>query len=464
MNRDVIIFLEYGFFAIALIGAYVLLLFFYSSVLVRTYVFLGILPLICVFFSLRVAGIEASPEKTYFLALLPMLIYKVFFKTDRTDIWYIPKNISKAFGLFVVVMVVAQTVNEGMKIPPSTAVYLAGLLGKGLIVYFVVRIVDNERKLEFCLKNVVVSLFIIQALSWCEICFARDFYFFRMEYLRFIIPLSEFTPLGNPNLLARYIIILYPFSALGLYYFKKNSLSYKIALANIVGVALLIVATLSRAGMIAFIIQAGMILYYNRKSLSERSRSFIPVALAVTVFFFVVFGGVMIERFTKMYTDLYSPVAAMSDRSFMEINLRMRTWLASIRIIGDYPLTGVALSNLEETMINYGSVKIVGYFEGTEVITIHGSILRFLVLGGVFAGIAFVSLAFKYLKLLYQKYKSEGRSRPDVLMAYAFISAAGVFLASLAADPLYLNIFWFTAGMALAANIIGRQEEKNEDM
>ena len=142
---------------------------------------------------------------------------------------------------------------------------------------------------------------------------------------------------------------------------------------------------------------------------------------------------------------LTSPLYATS---LPEINVRMRIWLASIAIIKDYPIWGVGLDKLEDFLLSYGSIKFIG--SDIQAMQVHGSLLKFTVIGGIMTGISLVILIFYFIKFLLKNMNFQTNFKHKFFVQSSLVSTVGVLISSIAADPIYLNILWFTVGMVLA--------------
>jgi len=435
----------------------VILLVCYCIVLIKPYFSLVLFPLISLFTRFSIGNIQMSPEKMYILLLLPLLLIVIFYreiKKFKTNCLLvsskrvIPKNIKISFICFWFSLLVSQIINVKGIPSFSTLNYVLGYLGKGFLVYLIVYFIDNERKFKLCLKALVISLLIIVVLGSLEILLSRDFFVFRFEKGVFHLPVSQYTPLYNPNLLARNILILFPFAVFGLYYFWKSFLFFCLAFLGVSGSFLLIISTLSRAGIFAFGAEIMLFIYFLRKIIINKMPFLIPLMAFVVVFCAKLYGAVIIERYINMCEALTSPLYATS---LPEINVRMRIWLASIAIIKDYPLFGVGLDRLEDFLLTYGSIKFIG--PDIQAMQVHGSLLKFTVIGGVITGISLVILIYFFVKFLLKHIKFQSNFEYKFFVQSSLVATVGVLISSIAADPIYLNILWFTVGLVLAVII-----------
>ena len=437
----------------------VILLVCYCVVLVRPYFSLALFPLISLFTRFSIGNIQMSPEKLYILLLLPVLLIVIFyrktkkFKTNQSknilsvvsSKSIIPKDIKISFICFWVLLLISQIVNARGIPSFSTLNYVLGYLGKGFLVYLIVYFIDNERKFKLCLQSLVISLSIVVVLGFLEILLSKDFFVFRFEEGLFYLPVSQYTPLYNPNLLARNILILFPFAVFGLYYFRKKFLFFCLALLGVIGSFLLIISTLSRAGIFAFGVEIMLFIYFLRKIIINKVPFLIPLMASVVVFCAMLFGDIIIERYINMFEALTSPLHAAS---LPEINIRMRIWLASIAIIKDYPIWGVGLDKLEDFLLTYGSIRFIG--SDIQAMQVHGSLLKFTVIGGMITGISLVILIYFFVKFLLKQMKFQSNFKHKFFVQSSLVSTTGVLISSIAADPIYWNILWVTVGLVLA--------------
>ncbi|MFH1305221.1 MAG: O-antigen ligase family protein [Candidatus Omnitrophota bacterium] len=446
--------LETGLYLFLILAAYFFLFFFYSSIMVRAHWFLAAIPLACVFTGFPFGGLGgASPEKTYVLLLLPGLLYLVFFKQglSQSRRGGIPRTITFTFLLFWLILLAAQSVNAGGVPSFSTLSYLLGLLGKGLLVFFIVRIIDRKSMLDLCIKSIIVSTVAIQILAFTEILISGDFFVLRNNAYNLNLAVSNLTTLPDPTLMARNLVVVFNFAVFGAFYFRKTPFFKWLSIIQIVGSAMLILASLSRTGLITFLMEVFIILFFRKEEILKNLSFSFTAVISTVVLIGVFFWSKLTERFINMWKLLSSPMEA---RSFMGISLRMKSWMAGIGIIVDHPFFGVKMDDLEQILTKYGSISLTGPEQMLRVHSTQGSILKFMVKGGVFAGMTFLLLACFYMKFLVNRLRQTRNDTHKLFIQTAIAQAVATLVFSFSTDAYFLNIFWFSAGIIFAGDII----------
>lgn len=440
------------------------LIIFYSLAIVRTHWFLGIFPLICIFTRFNIGNIELLLQKFYMLLLLPAFLLVFLYKkiprikgTKQTNIYgkkLLPKNISIAFLCFWLLLFITQLINTKGIPSLSTLNFVFGWLWRGALVYFLVYFINKKYKFEFCLKLLILALSIIVILGFVEILLSRNFFILRYEREAFSLALSKHTPLYNPNLLARNIVILFPFAVFGVYYFRKSLLFANFIHFVVVGSIILILSTFSRAGLIAFGIQILFFLFFLRKIIFKKYNFIIPGIGLICSVTGILIGRQLYLRFLDLINILSSPFYAQTT---FDIRQRMRAWIASIETIKESPLIGVGLEKMDSYLFAHGASKLL---DGKLVIIPpHGGFLFFFVIGGALLFFSLLLLFYVYLNFLVKKSKAINNKTYKFFVQCALISIIGVIICAVSANPFHLNILWFTIGFILSGV---RIQEKTE--
>ena len=216
------------------------------------------------------------------------------------------------------------------------------------------------------------------------------------------------------------------------------------------GNLLLIIAALSRAGLIAFGMQIICFVFLIYRNASPKYM-FILLSIILLLFsILMVFWDKLLERITSIFDVLLSPFNA--DRYF-DIRRRMRMWMADFNLIKDNTLTGVGIENMHKYLYEYGAVK---YVNGKEIVVHpHGGFLFFTVIGGFLVLIPFIIFLFCYFRFLLNKLKRSKSIVRSIFIEAAIISIIGINISAISANPFYLNIFWFSLGFVLSGiNVI----------
>ena len=156
-----------------------ILVFFYIIlcvlVCIRPYWFIGFLPIVMLFTRFDPLDINASPEKIYFLFLIPALIIVLIMRGIKSiKIIKMPKKIIISFLIFWLTLLITQLLHSGLNV--SALEFVFNYLGKGLLVFFIIQFINKKYKFDFCLKCLILSLFILVVLGFIEIFLSKNFF------------------------------------------------------------------------------------------------------------------------------------------------------------------------------------------------------------------------------------------------------------------------------------------------
>jgi len=422
-----------------------LLIFLYFIVIYKTYWWVGILPIITVFTRYKFIGIKVSPEKLYILLSSPAILIIIFNNLVSKKVkFHPPKVLKMTFFIFWFSLSFTQLFHVKALPSGSTLTFLFNYFAQGLLVWLIVIFIDKKYKFEFCLKTLICALLIIVILGFIEILISGNFFLFRFKKSILYIPLSSFTPLFNPNLLARHIVILFPFIAFGVYYFRKEVVLFSISLTAALGSAVLIFSTLSRAGIASFLMQSLAYLFFLRRVIFKKY-IFLIAGILIVIIGINLIGAELFNRLQDMNEVLLSAFNAQ-DRSKMR--RRMRIWLGVAEIIKENPIMGVGLEGMDDFLLNYGCIRNDNH--KLKLVRPHGNLLYFLVIGGVIVVLPFLALLYSYFNFLIEKTKAMKDKVPKFFIRSALLSFAGVLICSIPANPFGLNILWFTVGFTIS--------------
>ncbi len=327
-----------------------------------------------------------SPALLVVLELLLLVVYFCFAK-KRVKL---PRDVAILFGYFFF-FCVAMTVSFVMvgATVDSDVRYLISLYSSVAwlpLIYLAYRnIPDFQNKvmsvfLPLVLISTVVGFVALAAIS-------GSFQFLRIDHSSGF--LQQASIFGNANQFARLMLAAMSLVALVAIY-KKYDENRKIRNEIFVLCALtaFIVLSGSRANLAASVVfwfGFYSILNMQARQVISKMVPWLLIPLLVVLVVLLVPG--LRDRFSDQLLGML--VAFSSGADGVDLPLRLRTWLASIDIIQEYPVFGIGYSQMEEVMGEFGSVRFLAAGE-FEVIQVHGGLFKIVNFGGFVALGAFM--------------------------------------------------------------------------
>ncbi len=426
----------------------------------RPYLVFVLFPLFFLFTGFKVLGYPFSPEKLLMAFSFPILLTILLYKMAKKE--NVKVNISRKLIVPLIVFLTALIFTQAYhsQAVPSfrTINFIAGYIGRAMLIYFVVFFVNKLYKFKLVLITLNILLFLLLNAALFTIVSTGFIWAISWGYWA-RIPLFRYLPL-SANMLGTQIVLLFPFSCFTFYYLRRNALLFLVALYNIFLSPLIIFSTLSRTSLLAMIVQIVLFIWLFRKQIIKKGMLVVlfilmVVLVVVPLVMPVVVSVIPFERFARAALTFnrliaYFQTDSHTFESWVSLTTRAKTWLASIAIIRDYPLLGVGYDNILQYQVKYGSFN---FFKGTwqvNPVGVHGTWFKFFEAGGILLGIPLIVLIWQYYKFLLREMKlSKESTTVNAFVVCALVSFAAFIVFSITRDPLNSNIFWFLIGLVL---------------
>jgi len=305
-----------------------------------------------------------------------------------------------------------------------------------------------------------LSLLIIFAWFVLALMFS-DIFFLRSDTIS--LSLLSATDFRNPNVLARTICMLLP--CLYLLYRRKYSMhsGSGFVKAVILMSAMIVFATLSRTNISVLVIFIVALMLY-KKSLVNKRILLTSLRYIIGIIIFIIILYVLIpqvkERILSIY-DMYEAAKKALEYGSL-LPPRIRTWMASLDIISNYPYFGVGVSDIDSFMAQYGGVHYLENNE-TKAIAVHGGFLKVAVYGGLFSlcfFLVFIRKLYSIANLACRNPECSIAQRDAGFSLRLFMVMLVVM--NLAADSFGLPVTWIVIGILLTATIYGDNVSVNK--
>jgi O-antigen ligase len=236
-----------------------------------------------------------------------------------------------------------------------------------------------------------------------------------------------YSTLGNPNVLAEYLLLVIPISA-ALAIIAKDDLS-RLVFWGATGVMLVcMLLTFARGGWLGLVASALLFLILV-------DRRFILVGVAGLLAAYFLLPDVYINRFTS--------IGDLSDGS---TSYRLQIWLGTLALLGDYWFTGIgpgtAAFNKIYPLYSYNTVAAPHS---------HNLFLQIVCDAGIASLVVFLAVAIAYIRTLASAMSRERDRDSRILQIAALSAVAGFFIQGLT-DYSFYNyrvelIFWAVIGL-----------------
>ena len=348
--------------------------------------------------------------------------------------------------LFGILIYFASVFSAGGKGSFNSALVSCTLL---LGYFLLVNLMRTKKWINRCVAALISSATIVALIGIFEYIFGEgsnaswlDASLFGSIKLR-IVSLFE-----NPNMLATYLVLVFPFVLAALVLTKTSKTRFLTLIVSALFVCA-IVMTWSRGAWIAMAV-AALIFFtvYSRKTL----RVFGVVLLALPVIPMILPNNIL---------DRIVSILNLSDSS---ISYRLYTWIGSIRVIKEHFLGGIGYGTdaFKEIYPQYAFAGI----ESAE--HSHSLYLQILIAMGIGGLLAFAILVFLYFQKCseYIKKPEDRSSKFFVTAAVASVIAAlimGIF------DYVWFNyrvfyVFWIVIAIGCAFVRIGNTESERQNL
>ncbi|MDR0838339.1 MAG: O-antigen ligase family protein [Oscillospiraceae bacterium] len=256
------------------------------------------------------------------------------------------------------------------------------------------------------------------------------------------IGMRVFSTLGNPNVLAEYLLLVIPFTAAAALSAKK-ALARLFFLGCLAAMLLTMALTFARGGWLGLILAAAVFLVML-------DRRFILLGLVGLVALYFLLPDVIITRLLS--------IGNLKDGS---TSYRLSIWFGTLAMLRDFWLVGigpgVAAFNKVYPIYGYGAIAAPHS---------HNLYLQIICDAGVFPLVVFVIFLFSYLRSLAS---AVAKSKDRELNYYriAAVSAALGFLLQGATDYSFYNYrvalaFWGVTGLGMALSRISEKTEESK--
>jgi len=238
-----------------------------------------------------------------------------------------------------------------------------------------------------------------------------------------------YSTLGNPNVLATYLLLVIPFAGACIFMVKRPIL--KLFFVGCLCVMLACMAlTFSRGGWLGLILAAAVFLVIL-------DRRFIIVGIFGLVFLYFALPDVVVSRFTSI-----------GDFSESSTSYRVSIWLGTISMLRDFWFTGIGPGTEAFNRIYplYSYSAAVAWHS-------HNLYLQIMCDAGIIGIVVFAIIIFTYFRNLCTSVSKEPDKSSKILQIAAISSVSG-FLVQGVGDYLFYNyrvtlVFWAVLGLGL---------------
>jgi len=269
-----------------------------------------------------------------------------------------------------------------------------------------------------------------------------------------------FSTIGQPNALAAYLVLAIPITA-ALAIGQKRWLR----VATLAGLALMIgglFLTYSGGGYLGLALAATVFLVGSREKIQmNRARLGAYLGAAVVV---LVLTVTMIEPARSAVTRAWHRSESVS--SDESIATRMDLWRVAIRMVEDHPLVGTGPETFPDQFPGYSRTVLpaaaVRHYERFRVESPHNQVLAVASGAGIPAAIAYVSVLFGVLYVLWHAF----RRRRDAGVRLALLAVMAAVLGHVVTDAFMSSevtgswLFWILAGAGVGiASVVTTDSE-----
>lgn len=328
-----------------------------------------------------------------------------------------------------------------------------------IILYLLAKNYWRFFNIVFTNTFILTSLLII--VVWIYLAFSNKNIFFTSG--KADMGLMEFSLFMNRNHLSRFININL---VVLLYIYLKAVHFKKIFKFIIYCLCFIIITSLSRANFITLAaVIFGFSLFNKGKALARRmAKAFIILLVLISL---CATSEPLRLRGKQLMTQLiqFSTEISMIDRnrhsSNISASVRVRSWIASILIFINYPMSGVGYSRSLAFMESYGSLRFVGVNNAIpEAVDIHGAIFKVAVYGGTIALIGFAYMLYALFKCGISIYRQSNNSvTKKAAFCYLLLFFALIPM-NIGADCLFITLPWISLSYLLISAIISN--DKNQ--
>lgn len=239
-----------------------------------------------------------------------------------------------------------------------------------------------------------------------------------------------YSTLGNPNVLAEYLLLITPFAA-ACFINGKTFWQKALYLCCLAAMIVCMVVTYSRGGYIGLIFAAAIFIVM----LDAR---FILVGLIALVALYFVLPQTVIERFAS--------IGNMSDSS---TSYRVYIWLGTIAMLKDYWLSGIGPGNAAFNLV----YPAYGY-NTISAPHAHNLYLQLMCDAGILGLLLFLLILFGYFRAAFSAFAGQRDKKARIYLIAAVSSVSGFLLQGMTDYSFYNNrvtlFFWVIIGLGAA--------------
>ena len=257
------------------------------------------------------------------------------------------------------------------------------------------------------------------------------------------ISIRVYSTLGNPNVLAEYLILVIPFAFACLLHEKNPYL--KFIFLGAFGITILcMVFTFARGSWLALLASAAIFLILL-------DRRYILLGIAGLIILYFTLPDVILSRFTS--------IGNLGDSSS---SYRMSIWLGSIAMLKDYWFTGIGPGTDA-----FNRIYPLYSFNTAAAQHSHNLFLQLVCDSGISGLLVFVAMVFSFLRSLCVSF-SRVKDKRKRYFHYAAISSVFGFLVNGITEYSFYNyrvtfVFWAVMGLGIAiARLLGPEGEAND--
>lgn len=362
------------------------------------------------------------------------------FACDRNKkLAYAPVN--KYIILFALVYLVSIV----MSVRPAAS-FGAGLV-MGLFILFAIVLqnaVNTEKQFNAVIYGMIIAGVIVCAYGFYQYVFNIVGTTAWWDEDKFTsISMRVYSTLGNPNVLAEYLLLIIPFSAAAFFTQKSHAGRWLVLFAG-GAMVLCMVLTMSRGGWLGLLVAAALFLVLL-------DRRFIILGMVGLIALYFVLPDSIISRF-----------ASIGDMSDTSTSYRVSIWMGALLMLKDYWYCGIGPGAAA-----FNGVYPIYSYNAASAQHAHNLYLQITCDTGVSGIVVFVMFMFSYFRMLASAISRTREKAARMYQIAAMSSAAGFFVQALTDHAFYnyrvVLMFWTVVAIgAIASRAAGRGESADD--
>lgn len=321
-----------------------------------------------------------------------------------------------------------------------------GWLFSWAIAFMTFTVGVHEKAAKHYHRLVLFLSLVLIGLVALELVATRDFSF--MRNLNLAIPsITRMTPLRNPNLFSRTVVILTPLLIFWGAYGIKMTVWNCMVLTALFSTVLFV--AVSKTNMLALLVMVMVLYYYGHKREKYKMRrGFMIVLVLIVISMFGAKSSLFQRELASTSQVISQTITGVLDFSWSVPEYkwkRAKVWIASIVVIQEHPLFGVG-NHGKEKISELGAVAKDR--DGQEYdLAVHGGLLNILVSKGFVGGGLFLWLVVSVVRYLNRGARKYGSRVAPYGVAFVIATLVSQIGADIYAQPIY----WATLGILMAA-------------